>query len=430
MTVRVSIVTLGCPKNEVDSGRMAALVASSGYELTDDLEEADVAVLNTCAFIREAVEESVAAALDLGLRWKVEREGRRIVLAGCMPSRYAGDLETELPEVDAFLPVAEESALLATLERLTGERTAERGDALRSATGSSAYLMVSDGCFRSCAYCTIPAIRGDFRSTPADALEDEARALIATGAREIVLVGQDISSWGRDMDGGRLADVVGRLAALEGLAWLRLMYVQPDGVTDELLEAMASAPAVCRYLDLPLQHASRDVLRRMGRAGDAESHLALLARIRAAMPDIVLRTSLIAGFPGETEGHLTELEAFLEAARFDYAGVFAYSPEEGTPAASMRPRVPARERMARANRVREVADRIGFERAADRIGSSLAVLIEGVDEDGATIGRWRGQAPEIDGVVSLDRPGRPGGIVRARIVDALGYDLLGEVEQS
>jgi ribosomal protein S12 methylthiotransferase len=254
---------------------------------------------------------------------------------------------------------------------------------------------------------------------------------VAGGAREIILIGQDISSYGRDIKRGSgsrpvLSDVVLAVATIDGLNWLRLMYVQPDGVTDELLRVMATEPTVCHYLDLPLQHASRPVLERMGRRGSAEEYLALIARIRDAIPDIVLRTSLISGFPGETRADVRALEDFLAEARIDYAGVFAYSPEEGTPAATF-PDMPARStRIRRANRLREIADAIGFEKAAERIGDQLEVLVEGVDEDGTIVGRWRGQAPEVDGLVLLDN-GIPGEFVRARVVDALGYDLEAEV---
>lgn len=289
---------------------------------------------------------------------------------------------------------------------------------------------MSDGCHRKCSFCAIPDIRGPYRSRSLAEIVAEAKHLVAAGVREIVLVGQDISSYGRDLhdsgDSATLADVVREVARVEGLAWLRLMYVQPDGVTDDLLRVMAAEPTVCHYLDLPLQHASSSVLKRMRRTGSSEEFLALLGRVRAAMPDVVLRTSLIAGFPGETRADVAELEEFLRVARIDYAGVFAYSPEEGTPAASLSD-LPARStRIRRANRLRETADRIGFEKAAERVGEVLDVLVEGVDEDGVLVGRWRGQAPEVDGVVLLDR-GSPGELVRAAIVDSLGYDLEAEV---
>jgi len=252
-----------------------------------------------------------------------------------------------MPEVDAFVPVAEEGVLLDVVERLTGVRAKRnvplpRGSACptRTARGPSAYLQVSDGCHRRCTYCTIPAIRGPYRSRTLADIVSEARQLVAGGIREITLIGQDISSYGHDLRGTAgtpvLADVVREVARIDGLSWLRLMYVQPDGLTDDLLEVMATEPTVCHYLDMPLQHASENVLRRMGRAGSAQDYLALIARVRTALPDVALRTSLIAGFPGESRADVAILEQFLVDARIDYAGVFTYSPEEGTPAASMR----------------------------------------------------------------------------------------------
>ena len=265
-------------------------------------------------------------------------------------------------------------------------------------------------------------------STDLDAIVAETRELVTLGAREIVLIGQDITSYGRDLPGSdTLADVVRAVAAVPSVDWLRLMYVQPDGVTDDLLAAIAENPNVCHYLDIPLQHASRPVLRAMHRSGDSASFLEMIARVREVLPDIALRTTLIAGFPGETTADVRELQEFLRSARFDYAGVFIYSPEAGTTAAKLLGQVPLRTRRARAQRLRDLADEIGFERAAARVGSVVEVLVEGVDEDdGVTIGRWRGQAPEVDGIVVLDG-GRTGEIVSAMIVDSLGYDLEGEV---
>jgi len=297
------------------------------------------------------------------------------------------------------------------------------------AIGPSAYLQISDGCFRACAYCTIPSIRGPYRSRPLPELLQEARHLIETGARELVLIGQDTSAWGRDLPGAEtLADVVTAVARLEGLGWLRIMYVQPDGVTDELLQVMASEPTVCRYLDIPLQHASVSVLRRMRRSGSGEQFLALIERIRSYMPDVALRTTLIAGFPGETRADVNELVAFIERARFDYVGVFPYSPEEGTEASTL-PELPQRRtRIARAQRLRDAADVVGVQRASELVGSQIEVISEGVDEEGAPVGRWRGQAPEVDGIVLLDRPVELGVFVSVRVTDTLGYDLAPEVD--
>lgn len=425
----VAFVTLGCPKNEVDTDRMRAAVSGSAFSVAEDPADADVLVVNTCSFIQAATEESVDVILEAASAWVPEREGRRLLVAGCMPSRYGIDLAEALPEVDAFIPVTDEGALLDVLERLTGvAHEAQDSCSARTSSGPTAYLQVSDGCHRSCAYCTIPAIRGPYRSRPLAGLLEEAQQLVTLGAREIVLIGQDTTAYGRDLDGPEtLADVIAAIAVIDGVKWLRLMYVQPDGVTDELLDVMAAHENVCHYLDMPLQHASRMVLRAMRRSGDSTAFLDLIGRVRRAMPDVVLRTTLIAGFPGETRADARELQSFVETAGFDYVGVFVYSAEEGTTAGEMGNQVAVRTRRARAQRLRDLADRIGFERAAARVDTEIEVLVEGVDEDDDTVvGRWRGQAPEIDGVVLLNA-GEPGQILRARVVDSLGYDLEAEV---
>jgi len=428
----IAFITLGCPKNEVDTDRMRAAVLGSSYSLAEDIDDADIVVVNTCSFIQDATEESLATVLEVAGQWMPEREGRHVVVAGCMPSRYGAELAEELPEVAAFVPVGDEAGLLAIVESLTGvssQANAAGSAPSRTLEGFSAYLQISDGCHRDCAYCTIPSIRGPYVSRSLDDIVAEAVELVALGAREIVLIGQDTSAYGRDLHSGdTLADVVNAVAKVTGLQWLRLMYVQPDGVTDELLRAIADNANVCRYLDMPLQHAAKPVLRGMKRSGDAQSFLSLISRIREVLPNVVLRTTVIAGFPGETTAHVNELLRFLEAARFDYVGVFVYSPEPGTAAGEMAAQVPLRTRRARAQRVRDLADEIGFEQASARVDTVLQVLVEGVDpDDGVVVGRWRGQAPEIDGLVLLDG-GTPGDLISVRLVDSLGYDLEGEVE--
>jgi ribosomal protein S12 methylthiotransferase len=427
----VHFLTLGCPKNEVDSDRMTAAVCASAYEVTPELGTADVVVLNTCSFIADAVEESVETALRLAVEWKAAKPGRALVVAGCLPSRYGDALAAEMPEVDAFVPVANEAQLVELLEGLTGVAAeATDGPPRTGLSAPVAYLQVSDGCFRRCSYCTIPYIRGGYRSRPLDDLVAEARVLVAAGAREIVLVGQDVSSYGHDLgeDAPDLAAAARAVAATDGLEWLRLMYVQPDGVTSGLLDLIASEPKLCRYLDMPTQHAARHILRAMNRKGSGDEFLRLLGVVRTRVPGIVLRTSVIAGFPGETDTDVEVLEDFLLLAQFDYAGVFTFSPEEGTPAASMPEQVPGEVRRQRAQRLRDAADRVGFEKAAEHVGATVNVLVEppGEDEE-EPHGRWRGQAPDIDGVVYLDKEISPGSIVPVRIVEAAGYDLMGEV---
>jgi len=426
----VAFITLGCPKNEVDTDRMRASLVGSAFSRCEDPEDADIVVVNTCSFIQDATEESVGTVLEIAAEWLPVHPGRHIIVAGCMPARYGADLTEAMPEVSAFVPVSEEGALLRVLESLTGvvgTKETRTKKPSRTVSGPSAYLQISDGCHRACAYCTIPSIRGPYVSRSLQDVVAETRELVSLGAREIVLIGQDITAYGRDLDSDEtLAHVVRAVCAVSGVDWVRLMYVQPDGVTDDLLMAMAENANVCRYLDIPLQHASRPVLRAMNRSGDSDAFLRLLEHVRAILPDVVLRTTLIAGFPGETAGDIRELKRFLSDALFDYVGVFVYSPEDGTPAAALPAQVPLRTRRARAQGLRDLADAIGFDRAAGRVGQTVEVLVEGVDpDDGVVVGRWRGQAPEIDGLVLLDG-GTPGTIVSARIVDSLGYDLEGE----
>lgn len=427
-TPAIAFVTLGCPKNEVDTDRMAAAVAASAYRLVEDLSDADVLVLNTCAFIQPATEEAIDEFFALHADWRPGRDGRKIVVAGCMPSRYGSELATAMPEADAFVPVAEEGRLLETLQSLLGRPAGAASGPGRLVPGTTAYLKVSEGCDRRCAYCTIPAIRGPFVSAPLDALVAEARWLVDHGAREIVLVGQDIASWGVDLDGGAdLAGLVRALDKLEGDYRLRLMYVQPDGVTDALLHVMITAAHVCQYLDIPLQHASATVLDAMGRTGDPEAHLKLIGRIRDALPDVVLRTTVMAGFPGESDHDARVLEEFIAEAGLDYVGVFAYSAEEGTHAATLPDQVDSALAEERAQRLRDTADAIGFARAESRIGSVQRVLIEGLDEDGELVGRTCGQAPEVDGITFVESDAPEGSFADLRITGSVGYDLIGEV---
>lgn len=427
-TPSIAFVTFGCPKNEVDSDRMAAAVEASSFLLADDLSDADVVVLNTCAFIEPAVEESIAGFFDLHTVWRAQRPGRRIVVTGCLPSRYGPDLANAMPEADAFVPVDSEHRLLETLGALLDAAPGTTCTRARLTPGTTAYLKVSEGCDRRCAYCTIPSIRGPFVSDTPDALVAEARWLVGHGAKELVLVGQDIASYGVDLSGGiDLSSLLRKLDAIDGEFRIRLMYVQPDGVTDALLETVASSRHVCHYLDIPIQHASAEILRRMGRTGDPDSLLALLDRIRTALPDVVLRTTVMAGFPGETDDDAAALEGFLREAQFDYAGVFVFSPEEGTPAARLPGQVAVETAEERAQRLRDIADETGTQRAAGRVGETYTVLVEGLDEDGDLFGRTCGQAPEVDGITFIESAVEAGTFVDLLITGSAGYDLIGEV---
>ena len=426
--VSVAFVTLGCPKNEVDSAGMKARVNASRYALCEDPADADVIVVNTCSFIATATEASIETILDL-----TERRDQHILVTGCLVNRYgAGDLETELPEVSAFIPIEGERDLLCVIEKLTGEPADAGPDAApvieRAAT---AWLMIADGCDRSCSYCTIPAIRGPYRSRKPDELVAEARVLVASGVRELVLIAQDTTAYGHDLeDRPTLAALVARLCEETDLSWLRLMYLQPEGVTDELIATIAAHPQVVRSLEIPLQHSAARLLRAMRRSGGRAQFTELIARLRKQLPGLALRTTLIAGFPGETEEDFLDMIDFVREIRFDYVGVFPFSPEDQTRAAELPDQVPEEVRLARAQELRDVADEIGWERAADHVGQSVDVLVESFDEEeGCWIGRAPFQAPDIDGVVRIPSSTdlRPGDLVPVLIQDSLLYDLEGVI---
>jgi ribosomal protein S12 methylthiotransferase len=445
----LAFITLGCAKNEVDSDTMRARVVAAGHTLVDDPALADIVVINTCAFITEATEEAIAVILKTTQLPRVVAGQARVVVAGCLVSRYsAAELTEELPEVSSFLSVEDEDQITALLG---GDQSADTADTpapqFRTVNAAWAYLKIADGCDRRCAFCTIPFIRGPYQSRSADEIIAEATELVSGGVRELVLIAQDTGRWrGAGKQQGQpanLAQLLDVLARRFSGTWIRIMYLQPSGITAELLTVMAAHQNICNYLDIPLQHASARVLADMNRTGSSAEYLELLAQIRAALPDVVIRTTVIAGFPGETRADARELERFIAAAEFDYVGVFPYSQEEGTIAGERSDQVPKRTRLARAQRLRDQADAVGFARAQARVDSMVEVLITEWDEEGIDplgsdledlessdpyplLGRTRGQAPEVDGMVHLDI-GTPGERVSARIIEAYCYELDGRV---
>lgn len=415
---------------------MEGLLGEAGFCLAPS-GRADVGIVNTCGFIRDAKEESIGEILAMA-RDKARGLVGRLVVAGCLAKRYRQVLPDLLPEVDLFVGPGDIADLPRLARRMlegAAPRVCVAGGALpdgayqsRAARprGPSAYLKILEGCRRNCAYCTIPAIRGPLKSRDPQGLVEEARALVRRGAREIVLVGQDITSFGLDRgEKGALPRLVRKICALRGLRWVRLLYLHPAGIADELVDLVASEEKVCRYLDIPIQHADPQILRRMGRGYGPEEVAALLCRLRERVPGIFLRTSIIAGLPGETERRFERLLAFLRAARWDYVGAFAYSREEGTPAYAMRPQVPEPVRQMRAGLIREEQARILAERHAAMAGKVIEVLVENVLPGGRAAGRHEGQAPEADGQVLLSDCGAaPGRFVPARVTGSRGFDLL------
>lgn len=425
---RVAFVTLGCAKNEADTVRMRARLVQAGCSIEDDPARADAVVVNTCSFIQSATEESLEAIFDVAGLPNVA-SGAALIVAGCMPARYGDDLAGELTEARAFVPCSREDDIAAVVAEALGlDGLPETGvEAPAAVPGAvSAYVKISDGCDRFCTYCTIPYIRGRYRSFPLDEVRADVAAQVAAGAREIVLIAQDTGRWGADFDEpSSLAALVSSLAEEFPQTWFRIMYIQPEGLSDELLDAVASHGNVCDYFDIPLQHVDAGILRAMNRTGSREEFRSLVERVLARVPGATLRTTLIAGFPGETDEQFEDLCSFVEEGLFDYVGVFPYSREEGTRAYDLPGQVDEDEKAERAQRLRDLADAVCCPRIAARVGLELDVLVEGVEEDGQLFGRAMCQAPEVDGVTYL-AAGEPGEVRRVRIVDALLYEMEGE----
>jgi ribosomal protein S12 methylthiotransferase len=443
--VRVYLHTLGCPKNEADSRALRRSLAGTGVAFVDDPLEATHIIVNTCGFIQEAKEESIGAILDACASYP----GKAILAVGCLVERYREELQAGIPEVKGWLGLLEgrDTPELLSLftsddacpsEVVVGEPVVE---AALTPTGgaprSFAYLKISDGCDEPCTFCAIPGIKGRYHSFSAEQIAREADTCLAEGARELVLVGQDTSLWsGADIG---LTGLIDLLAADERVRRIRLMYLQPEHVTDGFLEYMAAQPKLCSYLDIPFQHANVEVLRRMGRWGEAGAYLDLIERARRLMPNVSLRSAFIVGFPGESEQQFEELLAFVEDAAFDYAGGFVYSPEEGTAAAELRPHVRKGVARDRLNRLNALLACCTEQKHQALVGSQVAVMIDSLDPDDvkegvAAVGRTEGQAPEVDGVTYIE--GRlplgaeVGDIVMVSVTAAAGYDLVGTCDAS
>ena len=457
--MKIGFVSLGCPKNLVDGEVMLGLAEDAGHEITPDAASADVLVVNTCAFIDRAKQESVDAILDMA---RHKRDGRctRLVVTGCLAERYRDELRQEIPEIDAVLGTGEVPEIVAAIEsrdattihaqpltffrtNLTsphGARSTEHpapsyiydAETPRRLTTPRhfAYVKVAEGCDYTCSFCIIPTLRGSYRSRPAESIVREARALAERGVKELILISQDTTFYGVDRrERGALAALLRELNAVEGLEWIRLLYLYPTTITPETVEAMADCEKVCRYVDLPLQHASTSVLRRMRRPGDRAVYGRLLERIRDRMPDVTLRTTFIVGFPGETRQDFEELCDFVRETAFDHVGVFTYSHEEGTRAYSVPDDVPAPVKRQRRDELMRLQRSVVENRHRTRIGTTARVLVDGASADHPLVlqGRTAGQAPEIDPVVYLTEcdPSAypPGTLIEAEITGASGYDL-------
>lgn len=435
---KILFITLGCAKNEVDTDRMRALLLAAGFAEADGVDDADAAIVNTCSFLASATEESVEATLELA---EGRAEGVRscpIIMCGCVPSRYGDDLPEQLPEVAAFVKADDEDGIVGVVADVLGISVAapvlDAGAMLRTVQGASAFVKISEGCDRFCAFCAIPYIRGRYHSRPADEIVAEVSALMEQGVREVILIGQDTGIWGSDFEGDQtLAKLLVRVAeAVRPYSgWVRVLYLQPEGMTDELIAAIRDTPEVLPYIDIPIQHCSERVLKAMGRSGDPEQLHALFARLRDEIPGMVLRTTGMAGFPGETDEEADELYDFIEAEEFDYTSVFAYSQEEGTRAAAMPDQVDEDVKLERTQRLIDLVEELGFSATAKHVGERVKVIIDGVEEtdDGVElIGHTWFQAPDCDGAVHIQSgEAAVGDIVTVDLVDSFCYEMFGTI---
>lgn len=441
MPEKIGMISLGCPKNQVDAELMLARLAQKGYVITDEVDGADAVIINTCGFIEDAKKEAIENILDMA---QLKKEGiiGKIIVTGCLAERYREEILKEIPEIDAVVGLGSNSDICAVCERvLHGETGVETfgektclplsGERLLTTPEWFAYLKIAEGCSNHCAYCAIPSIRGEFRSRPSEDILAEAKDLAARGVKELIVVAQDTTRYGEDLYGkSALPALLKALSKIEGIEWIRVLYCYPERITDELLDVMASCDNIANYLDIPLQHADASVLKAMNRKGDKESLLALLSKIRAKIPDVTLRTTLITGFPGETEAAFETLCDFVKEAQFDRLGCFAYSPEEGTPAASFENQVDDDVKQERGEVIMEMQYRIFEERNRRNIGKIMKTVVEGYDPyTDSYFGRTYRDAPEIDGQVKFTcgYTLHEGEFVEVEIFDVLDYDLIGEV---
>ena len=453
--MKIGFVSLGCPKNLVDSEVMMGLSQEGGHTLTPDPAEADVIVINTCAFIDSAKEESVNTILELA-EFKKTGNCKRLVVTGCLGERYRDELKTQIPEIDAVLGTGDVPEIVGAIEGTGKNRriplTLVQGQSLGPNPESPdlptylydtesprvfatprhfAYIKVAEGCDYKCSFCIIPKLRGHYRSRTVEAIVREARSLAARGVRELILISQDTTFYGRDLGAGAaLPALLRELNMVAGIDWIRLLYLYPTTITDDMLDAMAECDKVVKYIDLPLQHAADDVLRRMKRPGTGKHYETLLARIRARVPGVSLRTTFIVGFPGETEAEFEELCAFVRSVGFDHVGVFTYSHEEGTTAYDLADDVPAATKKKRRNALMAEQKRIVARAQTRRVGAQVQVMVDGPSPEHELVwrGRLSGQAPEIDPVVYFTDANpetlRPGELLQAEIVGAREYDLV------
>ena len=437
--MKILFISLGCDKNLADSEEMLGLLTAGGHEITDDETQADAIVINTCCFIKDAKEESVETILEMA-EYKKTGSCHALIVTGCMAQRYQKEIIEEVPEVDAVLGTTSYGDIVKALEEaVAGNHFEEFRDIdylpdtgskrVLTTGGHFGYLKIAEGCDKHCTYCIIPKLRGKFRSVPMERLIAQAEDMAEQGVKELILVAQETTVYGKDLYGKKsLHILLKKLCEIRGIRWIRILYCYPEEIYDELIETIRDEKKICHYLDIPIQHASDRILKRMGRRTSKQELIDIVGKLRKEIPDIVLRTTLITGFPGETEEDHEELKEFVDEMEFDRLGVFTYSPEENTPAAEMADQVPEEVKEERRDELMELQQEISYDRGQDRIGQELLVMIEGkVADESAYIGRTYGDAPKVDGYIFVQTGEllMTGDFAKVRVTGALEYDLIG-----
>lgn len=439
--MRIMFVSLGCDKNLVDTENMLGILKDKGFEFTDDEMQADVIAVNTCCFIHDAKQESINTILEMA-EHKKDAVCKALIVTGCLAHRYKDEITKEIPEVDALIGTSSydkiAEVVLSVLEG-KGYNCVEDTDRLpvvknhriMTTGGYYEYLKIAEGCDKHCTYCIIPAVRGNFRSFEMEYLLEQARYLADNGTKELILVAQETTVYGTDIYGKKaLPELLRKLCRIDGLEWIRILYCYPEEITDELIQVIKEEPKICKYLDMPIQHSSDNILKRMGRRTTRQELVDVITKLRNNIPDIALRTTLITGFPGETEEDIDDLLDFVDTMEFDRLGVFTYSPEEGTPAASMTDQVPENIKEERRNRIMELQQEVSLDKSADMVGRVIPVMVEGkITDDDAYVGRSYKDAPNVDGYVFINTNAQlmSGQIVNVSITGSMEYDLIGEL---
>ena len=439
--MKILFISLGCDKNLVDTEVMLGMLASRGYEMTNDEQEADIIVINTCCFIHDAKEESIQNILEMA-EYKKNGSAKALIVTGCMAERYRQEILDEIPEVDEVLGTTAYDRILDAVDAaLAGQQEVMTADLdalplpetkrLVTTGGHFAYLKIAEGCDKHCTYCIIPKIRGNFRSVPMERLLKEAQDLAEQGVKELILVAQETTLYGKDLYGEKsLPKLLRELCKISGIRWIRILYCYPEEITDELIQVMKEESKICHYLDLPIQHANDTILKRMGRRTSKQELIDIVQKLRKEIPDICLRTTLITGFPGETQEQHEEVMEFIDTLEFDRLGAFTYSPEEDTPAATFEDQIDEEVKEDRQADIMELQQEIAFDKAEDMIGREVLVMIEGkVADENAYVGRTYRDAPNVDGLIFINTDVEliSGDFAKVKVTGALDYDLIGEL---